>query len=114
MPIQVERVGDVAVVTAGKRLIVEAEIEDLDSILTKLVVDEGQAKTILNLAETRLVSSMALGVLVKTQLAIQDRKAHFALCDVHPRLRSLITRCFGSVIAEYATYDEALQAMKDL
>jgi anti-anti-sigma factor len=114
MPIQVERVGDVAVVTAGKRLIIEAEIEDLDATLTKLIVDEGQAKTILNMSETRLVNSMALGVLVKTQLAIRERQAHFALCDVHPRLKALISRCFGSVIREYETCDEALKAMENV
>lgn len=111
MAIQVERVGDVAVVAAAKRLLVADEIEELDTTLTTLIVDEGQPKTILNMAETRLVSSMALGVLVKTQLAIRERNAHFAICNVHPRLKSLIQRCFGSVIREYDTCDEALQAM---
>ncbi len=114
MPIQVERIDDVAVVTATKRLIVEDEIQDLDGALTQLIVQDGQRKTILDMAQTRLVSSMALGVLVKTQLTIRERKAHFAICNVHPRLRSVIARCFGTVIQEHATRDDALAAMREL
>ena len=114
MAIQVERVDDVAIVAATKRLIVAAEIEDLDAVLTRLIVEEGQKKTILNLADTRLMSSMALGILVKTQLAIREKKAHFAICNVHPRLKSVITRCFGTVIQDYDTCDDALRAMQKL
>ena len=114
MALQIERVDDVAIVAATKRVLVENEIDDLDAVLTKLIVEEGQKKTILNLAETRLMSSMALGILVKTQLAIRERQAHFAICNVHPRLKSVIARCFGSVIQEYDTCDDALQAMQKL
>ena len=114
MPLQVEHVDDVAIVTATKRLIVEEEIRDLDTALTQLIVEDGQLKTVLDMSETRLVSSMALGVLVKTQLSIRERQAHFAICNVHPRLHSVIARCFGSVIQEFKTCDEALAAMRKL
>jgi anti-anti-sigma factor len=114
LSVKIEHVGDVAVVTADGQFVGGGETDELDSALTRLVVQEGQRKTLLNLAETRIMSSMALGVLVKTQTAVREREGQFALCAPRPRLKSVIARCFGSVIQMYDSQDEALKRLQEL
>jgi anti-anti-sigma regulatory factor len=58
------------------------------------------------------MSSMALGVLIKTQRAASARNAHFALCGLHPRLRSVVVRCFGSLMQLFDSCDEALRTLR--
>ncbi|UCE02215.1 MAG: STAS domain-containing protein [Candidatus Latescibacterota bacterium] len=114
MGVQIEHVGDVAVVTAGGQFVGGGETDELDSALTRLIVQEGQRKTLLNLAEARIMSSMALGVLVKTQTAVRERQGHFILCAPRPRLKLVISRCFGSVIQMYDSQEEALKRLQEL
>ena len=79
MAIRIEHVGNVAVVSAEGRFVGGTETQQLDAALTKLVVEEGRTKLLLNLTGTQLMNSMGLGVLVKTQTAVNERGAHFAV-----------------------------------
>lgn len=112
--VQMERVGQVAMVVADGRFVGKTEINELDALLTKLVEDDGEKKILVNLTGTGLMSSMALGVLIKTQRAATARGAHLALCGLHPRLRSVVVRCFGSLLQLFDRCDEALQALQKL
>ncbi len=114
MAIRIEHVGDVAIVIAEGRFVGGEETDELDAALTKLVVEGGQKKTLLNLAGTRLMNSMGLGVLVKTQTAVNERGAHFALCGLQPSLKAVIVRCFRSAIQVHDSCDEALKALQEV
>jgi anti-anti-sigma factor len=114
MAVRVERTRDVAIVIAEGRFVGGKETDELDVVLTKLVVEEGQAKTLLNLVRTKFMSSRALGVLIKTQRAASTRQAHFALCGAHPRLKSVIVRCFGSLLQVIDDCDVARNTLERL
>lgn len=110
--VRIEHVDDVALVVTEGRFVGNKEIEALDQALKELVLEAGAEKVLVDLSETPLMSSMALGVLIKTQRASAERGVFFVLCGAHVRLRSVIERCFGSLLEMFDRRDEAIESLR--
>jgi len=83
------RVGDVAVLDISGRITLGEGNVMLREIVRQLV-DEGNRKIILNLAEVQYVDSSGLGELVKTHTTVRNRSGQLRLVNLNKRIHDLL------------------------
>ena len=77
MAIRIEQAGDVAVVVTEGIFTGGAETDELEASLREVIEKPGQRKILLNLSGTRLMLSLAIGVLMAAHLSAASRGIHF-------------------------------------
>ena len=115
MSIQIEHVGEVAVVTPAGIFKGGKETDELQAVLTKLIIEEGQS-TLLDMSRVDLMSSIAVGVVIVAHTQAEERGVDFALCGIQPRIESVlqITRFFGPRLRVFEQSDQALKALQEV
>ena len=115
MAIRVEHVGDVTVVTPEGIFKGGKETDELQTLLTKLIIEDGQS-TLLDMSNVDLMSSVAIGVVIVTHTQAEERGVDFALCGIQRRIESVlqITSRFGPRLQVFEHREEALKALQEV
>jgi anti-anti-sigma factor len=116
MSIQVEQLGDVAVVVAAGMFTGGSETEELESTLRGLIEEQQHPQVLLNLSGTRLMLSLAIGVLASAHVGATQRGSHFYVCGIRPSLMKVMQtiKVQPNVLNHFERCDEALRALRDL
>ena len=85
--IEVSENGDVTVVRFNDRKIIhEAQIEELGHELFSLLEQENRQKILLNFSEVEFLSSAALGKLIKLEKEVKTRSGRIKLSNIRPEI----------------------------
>jgi anti-anti-sigma factor len=85
--LELEPVGDVAVVRFTQRSLLGAElIESIGEQLGHAVEDMGYRKLVLNFANVESMTTAMVGHIVGLQRKLQDCRGQLALCEINPFL----------------------------
>jgi anti-anti-sigma factor len=115
MSIQIETVGDVAVVIAEGTFIGGKETEELDAALMGLMVEEGRQKVLLHLSGTTFLGSSSIGVIAAAHGHAEDFGLDFWLCGLNKRIQDVLDFMkLGPELKIFQNCEEALTALKEL
>src|SRR6185295_1750732 len=85
--LQVSQVGAVTVVRfVDRKILDEANIQELGSELFQLVEDEGQKTLLLNFASVEFLSSAALGKLITLDKKVKAKGGKLRLSNIRPEI----------------------------
>ena len=88
--LEVEDVGDVAVVNfVDKKILDEQNIQMIGDDLFKLVDEQGRKKILLNFSNVEFLSSAALGKLITMNRKVQAVKGRLVLCGISKEIREV-------------------------
>ena len=90
MGLHIERVGDIAVVEPHGMLKGGKETDELENGLRKLINDQ-QAKIVLDLGKTTHMSSPAIGILASIHTSAVNRGLKVHVCNVERRIDHTLT-----------------------
>jgi len=112
MALNVERVGDVAVLMPRGMLKGGKETDEVENALRKLIYDD-QQRILLDLAHVSHMSSMAIGVLASAHASAAKRKVHLAVCNAEQRIESVLVLVkLTNILNLYDTREAALEALQ--
>lgn len=116
MSVQVEHVGDVAVIFAAGSFTGGEETHELESTLRGAIESQQRPKVLLNLSETRLMLSLAIGVLASAHVGASKRSGHLYVCGIRPALMKVIQtiKMQPDVLIHFDDCDEALKRLQEL
>ncbi|QDU60051.1 Putative anti-sigma factor antagonist BtrV [Planctomycetes bacterium Pan216] len=110
--INVENVGDVAVVTfIDKRILDEQNIQVIGEQLFALVKEEGRKKILLNFDAVEYLSSAALGKLITMNKNVKEVKGQLKLCSIRPEIYEVFE--ITKLNKVFQIYDDQEQALND-
>lgn len=112
--IEVEYVGDVAVVAfVDKRILDEQNIQLIGEQLFALVDEEGRKKILLNFGNVEYLSSAALGKLITMNKKVRGAAGQLKLCNIKPEIYEVfeITK-LNKVFQIYDDEASSLEAFK--
>ena len=85
--LQVNQVGDVTVVRfVDRKILDEANIQELGQEMFRLVEDEQRARLLLNFSSVEFLSSAALGKLITLDKKVKARKGKLKLSNIRPEI----------------------------
>ncbi len=85
--IQVSQVGDVAVVRfVDRKILDEANIQELGQELFRLVETDHQSRLLLNFSSVEFLSSAALGKLITLDKKVKAHKGKLKLSNIRPEI----------------------------
>jgi anti-sigma B factor antagonist len=88
--LEVEDVGDVAVVNfVDKKILDEQNIQMIGDDLFRLVDEQGRKKILLNFSNVEFLSSAALGKLITMNRKVQAVKGKLVLCGISKEIREV-------------------------
>jgi anti-sigma B factor antagonist len=88
--LEVEDVGDVAVVNfVDKKILDEQNIQMIGDDLFRLVDEQGRKKILLNFSNVEFLSSAALGKLITMTRKVQAVKGKLVLCGISKEIREV-------------------------
>ncbi len=110
--IEVEDVGDVAVVTfLDKKILDEQNIQLIGEQLFELVDNDERKKILLDFSNVEYLSSAALGKLITLNKKVRGISGNLKLCSIHPQIMEVfeITR-LNKVFSIHPDQDNALES----
>lgn len=114
MAIRIEHVDDIAIVVADGRFISEEQVNELDTILTRLLSDGGPQKILLDMSRMEFLRSISIGVIATAHGAALQHQVKFWLCGMNARNRSAFDLMhFGAQLKVFETRPEALAALRE-
>ena len=116
MSLQVERLGDVAVVVPEGMLKGGKETDELKDVLRKLV-DDRQKKILLDLTKTTYMTSAPIGLVAAIHVSAGSSHLAFFVCNVNERIQKVwasILKLLKPPLELHATREEALRALARL
>ena len=85
--LEVSEVGDVAVVRfVDRKILDEANIQEMGQELFHLVEDEKRSKILLNFSQVDFLSSAALGKLITLEKKVKAHAGKLKLCQIRPEI----------------------------
>ena len=85
--LQVSDVGDVTVVRfVDRKILDEANIQELGQELFRLVEQDGKSTLLLNFANVEFLSSSALGKLITLDRKVKSRSGRLKLSNIRPEI----------------------------
>lgn len=105
-------VGDVAVVRfLDRKILDQANIEELGKELSSLVTQEGRRKLLLNFEDVDFLSSAALGKLIVLDKRVKEHSGTLKLSNIRPEIKEVfvITR-LNRVFDIYDDEEDALKS----
>ncbi|UCE03503.1 MAG: STAS domain-containing protein [Candidatus Latescibacterota bacterium] len=114
MSIRIDHVGDVAVVVTEGIFTGGPETDELESTLRGLIEEPGRRKILLNLSGTRLMLSLAIGVLMAAHVDATSRGIRFYVCGISPGLRKVLEtiKAQPKVLNHFDDCSEALETLQ--
>jgi anti-anti-sigma factor len=115
MAIRVEHVNDVVVVATEGILTGGQETDEFEATLRGLIDEEGRRKILLDLSGTRLMLSLAIGVMMAAHVRATERSILFYVCGISPGLQKVLEtiKAKPNVLNHFDTCSKALQALQD-
>ena len=113
MAIRIEHVGDVAIVNADGMFTGGEETTEFATALRSLI-DGNEQKILLDLSETRLMLSLAIGALVDSHVRAAERGVLFYVCETRPALKKVFEtiQIQSQLLHYFDSRDEALKALQ--
>ena len=113
---RIEYLGDVAVVVADGVFGHGSDTDQLQAVLTRVIVLEGCEKVLVDLSQAKIMSSIAIGVLAAARGSARKSGGRLVLCGLDPRLQKVLSvfHCFSQPFEIFDSYDDALEALKKL
>lgn len=85
--VQTEQIGDVTVAHfTDKKILDEANIQEIGEELFELVDSNPQRKLVLNFSNVEYLSSAALGKLITLNKKVRQSKGQLKLCAIRPQI----------------------------
>jgi anti-sigma B factor antagonist len=108
MPIDARQVGSgVAVVTVSGRLVLGAEVERLDTVLSELLTKE-QKRIVFDLSAMDYADSSGIGTLVSCITKVRKAGGELRVAGVNPRIRRIFKMTgVDTLMSMYPTLAEA-------
>ncbi len=116
MSLQVERLGDVAVVVPEGMLKGGKETDELKEVLRKLI-DDRHKKILLDLAKTTYMTSAPIGLVAAIHASAGSSHVHFFVCNVNERIQKVwasILKLLKPALELHQTREDALRALANL
>lgn len=111
---QVQKLGDVAIVSPRGWLVGGAETDVLEDAIRTLLAD-GNRRLVLDLSEVVMLNSLAVGVLMGCRQSYKSRDGLVVLCGLNRRiLRVFLLTQLTLVFELHTTLGEALAAIEQV
>lgn len=113
MSVHIERKNDVAIVKPKGNLRGGKETEELERDMRKLIYDD-QKKILLDLADTKSMSSIGIGMLASLHVSAMNRGLQMHVCNIERRIKDILAIVqLTRVLNCFDTCDEAMTAFHD-
>ena len=112
MAVQIESSGDTTVVIAEGMFKGGPDTEELHETITRLMVEDGCTKLILDVTGVTFLGSPSIGVIGAAHGHARDHNVEFWICGMNERVQSVFKLMkFGPELRTFETRDAALSAM---
>lgn len=103
--------GDVTIVSfMDKKILDEANIQEIGDELTRLVTKDHRIKLLLNFENVEYLSSAALGKLISLHKRVREHNGQLKLCDIRPEIYEVFKITKLNLLFEI--YDDEELALK--